>query len=113
DHHRHAQHRGRQDPGGAQLPAGAPPSQRRSDDHARRQGRQRRPRPQGTGSAGDRHRAGGRPDRDAHRRAAHRDVGAQRFRPHPGGLPHQHRGHRPDHRRADRDQRARPPRLRA
>ena len=49
-----------------------------------------------------------RPDRHAHRRAAHRRVDPQRLRAHPRGVAHQHRGLRPDQRRADRDQRARP-----
>ena len=60
------------------------------------------------GHAGDRHRARRRRDRHAHRRAAHAAVGAQRLRAHPRGVAHQHRGDRPDDRRADRDQRARP-----
>ena len=55
---------------------------------------------------------GGR-DRHADRRPAHPAVGAQRLRAHPRGVAHQHRGDRPDDRRADRDQRARAEGLRA
>ena len=50
----------------------------------------------------------GRPDRHAHRRAAHRGVDPQRLRAHPRGVAHEHGRLRPDERRADRDQRARP-----
>ena len=49
----------------------------------------------------------------AHRRAAHRGVDPQRLRAHPRGVAHEHLGARPDHRRADRDQRTRPVGLRA
>ena len=65
------------------------------------------------GDAGDRHRHGRRRDRHPHRRPAHAALGAQRLRAHPRGVAHQHRGDRPDERRADRDQRARPEGLRA
>ena len=65
------------------------------------------------GHAGDRHRPRRRRDRHPHRRAADAAVGAQRLRAHPRGVAHQHRGDRPDDRRADRDQRARPEGLRA
>ena len=47
-------------------------------------------------------------DRHADRRAAHRGVDPQRLRAHPRGVAHQHRRPRPDQRRDDRDQRARP-----
>ena len=50
----------------------------------------------------------GRPDRHAHRRAAHRGVDPQRLRADPRGVADEHGGARPDLRRADRDQRARP-----
>ena len=45
-------------------------------------------------------------DRHAHRRPAHRSSSVpQRLRPHRRGVAHEHRGDRPDDRRADRDQR--------
>ena len=107
DHHRHPQHGDRQDARGAQLPARPPPPDGRADGDAGRQGRQRRARAQDARPAGDRHRARGRGDRHADRRAAHAALGAVGLRAHPRGVAHQHRGDRPDDRRADRDQRAR------
>ena len=75
---------------------------------AGRQGRQRRAHAQDARPARDRDRLRGRGDRHADRRAAHRGVDPQRLRAHPRGVAHQHRRPRPDQRRADRDQRARP-----
>ena len=71
DPHRHAQHGDRQDARGAELPARPPPPHGGADDDAGRQGRQRRARAQDARRAGDRHRAGRRRDRHAHRRPAH------------------------------------------
>ena len=114
DPHRHAQHGDRQDARGARTSASAGATARSS--------RPTMPGGKGvnvarvlktlgqpviaTGLAGG---ATG----TRHRRAAHRALGALRLRPHPRGVAHEHRGDRPDDRRADRDQRARPAGLRA
>ena len=71
DRHRHAQHGHRQDAVGAQLPARPPPPDRRADDDAGRQGRQRRARAQDARRARDRDRARGRRHRHPDRRPAH------------------------------------------
>ena len=68
DHHSHAQRCAGQDAGGSELHAGPPASHRRSDDDARRQGRQRRARAQASGPAGDRDRLRRRRDGRADRR---------------------------------------------
>ena len=76
DHHRHPQHRDRQDAVGAELPARPPSPHRRADDDAGRQGRQRRARAQGARAARDRDGLHRRRDRHPHRRPAHAAVGA-------------------------------------
>ena len=108
DSHRDPERRDRSHRRGAELPPRASPPRGREPHRRRGQGDQRRPRAQPDGPPGDRHRVRRRADRHPGARAAARGVGADRLHPDRRRDADQPRGDRPDLRRADRDQRARP-----